>query len=64
MKFFVEDKIKGLEEIFETFTDEELNKKLSEHGLAQFADKNRDKAIYILALNYLSQDEIDIYIEG
>ncbi len=64
MKFFIEDKIKGLEEIFETFTDEELNEKLSEHELAQFADKNRDKAIYVLALNYLSQDEIDIYIEG
>lgn len=63
MKFFVEDKIKGLEEIFDTFTDEELNEKLSEHGLAQFADKNRDKAIYILALNYLSQDEIDIYFK-
>ena len=63
MKFFVEDKIKGLEEIFETFTDEELNEKLSEHGLAQFADKNHDKAIYILALNYLSQDEIDIYFK-
>ena len=61
MRFFVEDKIRGLEEIFETFTDEELDKKLEEHGLRSFASKNREKAIHILALNYLSQDEIEMY---